>query len=317
VASTTRVAAIGECMIELSHKGPSELALGFGGDTLNTAVYLARLGRARGIAVDYITALGDDPYSEAMLGLWRAEGLGTSMVARLPQRLPGLYVIRTDAKGERSFHYWRSAAAARDMLVGPHADDILDRLARFHWIYLSGITLSILGEVTRLALMRALEAARRAGAKIAFDSNYRPRGWVSPDNARFNMIEALRSADLALPSLADEKLLFGDADAESCAARLHGLGVPEVVVKDAEGPCLVSVAGKTARVTPEFVPTVVDSTAAGDSFNGAYLAHRIAGADPIAAARAGNRLAAVKIQYRGAIMPKEAMPDDPVAAAEE
>ncbi|MBI1777543.1 MAG: sugar kinase [Proteobacteria bacterium] len=309
-------------MIELSHLGPShhgvgQLGLAFGGDTLNTAVYLARLGQSRRIAVDYITALGDDPYSEAMLAFWQQEGIGTDLVARLPGRLPGLYMIRTDDQGERSFFYWRSAAAARDMLVGPRGGDILARLKSFDWLYLSGITLSILGEVTRLAFLRAVEEAKRAGTKIAFDTNYRPRGWVSPETARFNLMEALRLADLAMPSLDDERLLFGDADTAACAQRLHALGVPEVVVKDAKGPCLVSVNGEATSVMPESVTKVIDSTAAGDSFNAAYLAERIAGGDPIAAARAGHRLAGQKIQHRGAIIPLEAMPADATSAVGE
>ena len=309
MAPTTRVAALGECMIELSQRGPHELGLAYGGDTLNTAVYLARMGRGRSIKVDYVTALGDDPYSEAMLSFWQAEGLGTELVQRLPQRLPGLYMIRTDEKGERSFYYWRSAAAARDMLAGPHGQAILATLSRFDWIYLSGISLSILNDEARLMLFRALDAARAKGTRIAFDSNYRPRGWASPEAARLAITEALRRADLALPSLADEKLLFADKDASACARRLNALGVKEVVVKDAEGPCLVSLEGHETVIEPVAVPKVVDSTAAGDSFNGAYLAYRLSGADPLEAARAGHRLAAAKIQHRGAIMPLDAMPD--------
>src|SRR5258708_7405337 len=224
-------------------------------------------------------------------------------------------MTRAADKVARSCVYWRPAAAARDMRMGRRGDDILAALAGFNWLYLSGITLSILGEVSRRALLRAVGEARRSGTKIAFDTNYRPRGWISPETARFSMMEALRSADLALPSLADEKILFGDKDAAACAERLHGLGVLEVVVKDAEGPCLVSVAGKAIMVEPESVPKVVDSTAAGDSFNGAYLAHRLAGADPIAAARAGHRLAARKIQHRGAIIAAEAMPEDRATVA--
>ena len=107
-----RLAALGECMIELRHAGANDFVQGFSGDTLNTAIYLSRLLGADDARVDYVTALGDDPYSERMIAAWRAEGLGTNLVARLPGRLPGLYVIRTDSKGERSFHYWRGESAS-------------------------------------------------------------------------------------------------------------------------------------------------------------------------------------------------------------
>ena len=106
-----RVACIGECMIELREQADGRLTRGFGGDTLNTAIYLARLG----VSVDYATALGDDGWSDEMLASWKAEGVGTDLVVRLPGRLPGLYVIQTDDKGERRFSYWRANAPARDL----------------------------------------------------------------------------------------------------------------------------------------------------------------------------------------------------------
>jgi 2-dehydro-3-deoxygluconokinase len=88
------LAAIGECMLELSEHPDGRITRAFGGDTLNTAVYLARLG----VPVDYITALGDDPWSEEMLAAWQAEGVGTASVLRLEGRLPGLYIIQTDER---------------------------------------------------------------------------------------------------------------------------------------------------------------------------------------------------------------------------
>src|ERR687898_1580757 len=136
-----RVASIGECMIELRHRSATVLDLAYGGDTLNTAVYLARLTRDREASVHYVTAVGDDAYSDGMLAMWQDERIATDLVARLPGRLPGLYTIRTDARGERSFTYWRSAAAARDMLRSERARDIPDRLVGHDLLYLSGITL--------------------------------------------------------------------------------------------------------------------------------------------------------------------------------
>ncbi|MSP50117.1 MAG: sugar kinase [Alphaproteobacteria bacterium] len=305
---TVRVASLGECMMELRHRGPTALDLAFGGDTLNTAVYLARLGPAAGLAVDYVTALGDDPYSEAMLAMWTGERIGTGLVARLPGRLPGLYAIRTDKKGERSFYYWRSAAAARDMLEGASGEKILTALASYAWIYLSGITLSILAAAPRARLMRALIEARKAGAKIVFDPNYRPRGWPDPAKARAAFTEILKLADLALPSFSDEKLLFGDPDPNATAMRMRDLGVAEVVVKNADEPCLVVTSGGETQVFGQLVPQPVDTTAAGDSFNAAYLASRIKGARPAEAAAAGHVLAAEVIRHPGAVIPKTAMP---------
>ncbi len=307
----TRVAAIGECMIELRHADAATLRLGFGGDTLNTAVYLARVGREAGLRVDYVTALGDDVYSDDLIGAWQEEGVGTDLVARLPGRLPGLYIIRTDTRGERSFTYFRSAAAARDMLRDGRDARLIERLSGYDCLYFSGITLSILDDGQRLLLMDLLERLRGTGTRIAFDSNFRLAGWPDIAAARHWMNEALRRCDIALPTLDDEQRLFGDADAEACLARLRQLGIGEIVLKlSAEGSLVWSSGASAATHVPSVtVATVVDTTAAGDSFNAGYLFGRLIGRDPAAAAAIGSRLAAVKIQHPGAIIARDAMPD--------
>ena len=305
-----RVATIGECMIELRHTDARTLALGFGGDTLNTALYLARAGRDKGIQVDYVTALGDDPYSQSMLDGWREEGIGTDLVARLPGRLPGLYIIRTDERGERSFTYFRSAAAARDMLRDGRDAQLAERLAGYACLYLSGITLSILDADQRQALMTTLDRLRSGGTQVAFDSNYRPAGWPRIDEARRWMNEAFRRCDIALPTLDDEQRLFGESDIAACLERLRSAGVGEIVLKRGGEGCVVWPAGaESSMIPPARVGKVVDTTAAGDSFNAGYLYGRLIGKDPAGAAAIAGRLAAAKIQYPGAIMPRAAMPD--------
>jgi len=299
------VAAIGECMVELSPRPGGLFGLGFGGDTLNTAVYLARLGTR----VDYITALGDDGFSDRMIATWKQEGVGTTRVLRIAGALPGLYLIETDDKGERRFHYWRSAAPARQLFRLADAPAILEALACYAWIYVSGITLSLYDEAGRTALFGGLDRARRAGAKVAFDSNYRPRGWNGPESARAVFAEMLGRVDLALPTLDDERALWGDADAETCVRRLRAVGVAEVAVKDGPHAALVAAGqGAAVRVRAERVAAVVDTTAAGDAFNAGYLAARLAEHAPQAAAAAAHRLAAAVIGHHGAIIPKAAMP---------
>ena len=305
----TKVASIGECMIELRHRSERELDLGFGGDTLNFAVYLTRLARGTGVQVDYVTALGDDPYSDAMLAGWRGEGIGCDLVARLPGRLPGLHTIRTDARGERSFTYWRSASAARDMLRGAPGARITGALADYDLLYVSGITLSILDPAQRETLTALADRIRAQGGRVAFDSNFRPAGWPDRDEARAAFDRMLRRVDIALPTLDDDQTLFGVADAAACARRLHALGVPEVAVKLGAQGCWLSSDGRSAPVPAEPVARVVDSTAAGDSFNAGYLSARLAGAEPEAAAIQGHRIAARVIGHPGAIIPLAAMAD--------
>ena len=170
-----KVACIGECMVELSEQPDGSLARGFGGDTLNTALYLARLG----VAVDYVTALGDDVWSDEMAAAWGSRGdRPRPKVRRLPGRMPGLYIIRTDPAGERSFHYWRDRAAARDLFTEPGAAETRAALETYDLVYLSGISLSLYGpRPAARPSFETLSALRARGGRVAFDTNYRPRGW--------------------------------------------------------------------------------------------------------------------------------------------
>ncbi|MBX6323967.1 MAG: sugar kinase [Rhodospirillaceae bacterium] len=310
-----KVASIGECMVELSPRPGGLFGLGFGGDTLNTAVYLARLG----VAVDYLTALGDDRYSERMLAAWRAEGIGTGLVPRLPGRLPGLYIIEVGEGGERRFAYWRDRAPARELFTLPQAHDILSALEGYDIVYLSGISLSLYDTEGRRALLAGLDRAREVGARVAFDCNYRARQWANARAARAAVDAMLERVDIALTSFDDERAIYGDPDAAAAAGRLRRAGVGEVVVKQGEAGCLVLAA---AGAEPQAVPAtptgpVVDTTAAGDSFNAAYLAARLAGRPPAEAAQAGHRLAAEVVRHPGAIIPREAMPPELPAPAEQ
>jgi 2-dehydro-3-deoxygluconokinase len=302
----TTVACIGECMIELSQSADNTLMRGYGGDTLNTAVYLARLG----VSVDYVTALGNDPFSDEMLKGWASEGVGIGRVMRVPGKLPGLYAIRTNEAGERSFYYWRENSAARLLLNLPETDDLLASLGSYDVIYLSGVTLSLYGADGRHRLMEALKAARGGSARIAFDTNFRAQGWPDLDIARQVYRDMLAVADIVLASVDDLTPLFG--------AKMHGelidrMAAGEVVLKLAEPGCVVRYDSAEHIVKAEPVGSVVDTTAAGDSFAAAYLAARLGGAAPGEAARAGHCLAGVVVGHRGAIIPRDDMPQLNVA----
>jgi 2-dehydro-3-deoxygluconokinase len=297
-----KVACIGECMIELRQAPGGLYSRGFGGDTLNTAVYLSRLG----IQTDYITALGDDSLSDEMIEGWQAEGVGTSRVARLRGKLPGIYMIETDARGERKFFHWRENAAARKLMALPDTEAILQSLAGYDLVYLSAITLSIYDEAGRGRLFAALRSARQRGVRVAFDTNFRARGWPDLEIARRVYGQAFAVADIALASTEDLLPLHPGETADALLARIAS---PEAILKLAEPASLVRFGGAVHEVKAKpMTRPVVDTTAAGDSFAAAYLAARLDGADPVAAARAGHHLAGVVVCYPGAIIPREAMP---------
>ena len=297
-----RVASIGECMIELKQAAGGLYSRWFGGDTLNTSVYLARLG----VGVDYITALGDDPLSDEMMSGWREEGVGTEKVARLKGKLPGIYLIATDAAGERRFFHWRDTAAARSLLDLPETETILQSLASYDVVYLSAVTLSIYHEAARARLLAALRQARARGARVAFDTNFRVRGWPDLDVARRIFRETFETSDIVLASTEDLLPLYPHQSTDGLLGQIPG---NEVVLRLAEPKSLVRAEGATHVIAagPLSAP-VVDTTAAGDSFSAAYIAARLAGAKPVDAARAGHRLAGVVVCHPGAIIPRSAMP---------
>lgn len=304
----TRVAVVGECMVELRRSGDSAtLTQGFSGDTYNAAVYLKRA--APTLEVLYVSALGDDSISAAMRRAWAAEGIDGGWTPSIGGALPGLYLIETDADGERRFHYWRSAAAARRLFDVPDGRRLVDRAAQIDLLYLSGISLAILPPEGRERLLALAAAVRSAGGGVAFDSNHRPALWHDAREDRTWVERASRLATIALPSLDDEAALFGERDPAAIDRRLARWGVDERVIKDGANGAWVGLGGSPPIAVPAVTPAaVIDTTAAGDSFNGAYLAARLTGASPVAAARAGAALAARVIAAPGAILPREKAP---------
>ncbi|WP_185985120.1 sugar kinase [Aureimonas mangrovi] len=298
----TPIACIGECMVEFRQVEGGLFAPGFGGDTLNTAAYLARLGAK----VDYITALGDDVWSDEMLAAWQAEGVGTCEVLRVEGASPGLYVIQVDARGERRFSYWRDSAPARRLFDLPQSAQLAKRLSGYGLLYFSGISLSLYGKGGRMRLFETLAAAREAGARIAFDTNFRPRGWPDRGEAVRAFREALSLSDIVFASVEDLVLLFGE---DHAAVLLEAAPQAERVVKHDDLAVEVSAAGVTETVRGAPAERVVDTTAAGDSFAAAYLAARLSGSAAAEAAAAGHRLAGRVVGFPGALMPKTPLDD--------
>lgn len=288
-----RIVCCGEGMLELSRRG-EDWKLGYGGDTLNTAIHLARLGHD----VAYFTALGTDPLSAKLRADWEAEGLDTSLILTHPTRNAGLYAITTDDAGERSFAYWRETSAAREMF--DLADtDVRRRVAGgCDLFYHSLITTAVLNDNGRIALLLLAGMIRNQGGRVAFDGNYRPRLWETPEVARAMHDGAIRAADIGLPTLEDEQALSGAVDADTVAAQWRRLGCKETVVKLGADGCRLP-DGKV--VPPPRALNPVDTSGAGDAFNAGYLDALLRGATPDEAALAGHEVAGWTVMRPGAI----------------
>jgi len=293
-------------MLELSNESDGAFGaqtLRFGGDTLNTAIYMAR----QGVSVDYVSALGDDKWSDEMLIAWQCEHVGTQLIAQVPNRVPGLYAIQTFANGEREFSYWRNESPARELFELEQNDGLLDQLMSFDYIYLSGITLSLYSEKVLERLWLFFANYKAQGGKLVFDSNYRPRNWPDATIARQCFDEVASYCEIVLPTLDDEQLFDASLTLKQCQAYYQNLGVKELVIKMGAEGCLVCTEDETVLV-PTMPVKAIDTTAAGDSFNGTYLASRMKGHSAKTSAKHAHQVAGTVVQYSGAIIDKTAQP---------
>ncbi|MEM6823887.1 MAG: sugar kinase [Pseudomonadota bacterium] len=288
--------AIGECMIEMAPRRDGSYAMGYAGDSFNTAWYARRVA---GDAVDvaFLSAIGDDAPSAAMAAFIETAGVRRELAIR-PGGSVGLYLITLEA-GERRFSYWRRDSAARSL-----ANDLeaLEVLGVGDVAYITGITLAILPEEGRTKLLSSLNDVRARGGLVAFDPNLRPALWPGRDAMRHWVTEAARVADVVLPSFEDEAAHFEDRDPAATAQRYERAGASRVVVKDGPGDVMIAQEGTRKRVSPPSDTAVVDTTAAGDSFNARFLIGLMQGEPTENAVSSACALAARVIGGRGALV---------------
>lgn len=304
-----RIAVIGECLVELKDAKAPQLTYGFGGDSFNTAVYMARLGAGLGKFVDYVSAVGNDHFSQEMVAFWQAQNIGTGLTSIISGHAAGLYLVSVDAAGERSFTYWRNDSAARDMFETEVSDHVLEALARYNLIYLSGISLAILRPRSRERLLSRLETLSRAGIPIAFDGNHRPILWQNPTEARQVWERLLPLVRWVLLTVEELAVMGVQPDVNAGVEFFGNWPQIEWVLKNGGNPCHIRHGNKTLQIPAHKAERITDTTAAGDSFSAAYLLTRLLGGDITDSALMAHELAAKVIAHSGAIIPAEFMPD--------
>ncbi|WP_420413731.1 sugar kinase [Roseibium sp.] len=296
---TLRFLAIGECMIELSPEQGASYKLGFAGDTFNTAWYARQLTEFEALKVEYFSAVGDDDLSRQMADFMCAAGIEPHL-AKVQDAGPGLYMIQLK-DGERSFQYWRSISAARHLAAD------LDRFPAIvpeDVVYFSGITAAILPELRRVELLGRLAELSNAGAQVVFDPNLRPHLWPDAETMTRWTMTAAAIADIVLPSHEDEATHFGDVSSDATAQRYIENGATLVVVKNGPDPVVVQASdGDRFQYQPAVLDKVVDTTAAGDAFNAAFLADYLQHSRLRDAVRAGCVLARHVVSHKGALIP--------------
>lgn len=292
------IACIGECMVEFRGEMFGQLMQSWGGDTINTAVYLRRL-LPESFRVSYVTAVGQDVLSDKLVSFWNESGIETGNVKRIGGKSPGAYQIFVDGNGERSFSYWRSHSAAKYCFDNLSVDQLAMELSEYDCVYFSGITVAVLTDVSRRIFLEALSLYKSNGGFIVFDSNYRPALWRSIEESQSSYLQIKELADLVFLTNDDEQRHFALNDPDAIFSHWD---CNEVVVKYGAQPCLVKTQNERLFVAASVVDNVADTTAAGDSFAAGYLAGKLSGLSSGEAAQLGHKLASVVIQHHGAII---------------
>ncbi|WP_166373178.1 sugar kinase [Psychromonas sp. SA13A] len=305
-----KIAIIGECMIELNGKPFGPMQQTFGGDTLNAAVYLSRSSNDE-IKIQYVTAMGTDPLSDGMIQRWQDEGVGTKLVLRDASRSPGLYLIQVDDQGERTFLYWRNQSAAKYLFQHKELSKVRKALLDMDMVFLSGISFAILEQEDRELFISLLKGLADNGIEIVFDSNYRPALWANDSLKAVREVykKVSEICSIALVTFEDEQLIWGDRSYQETLTRYQQSGTKKVVIRlGAEGCVFKDFENMhdTTMVKTTPVQTVVDTTSAGDSFNGGFLSAYLTGETIENACIKGNLIAGIVIQHQGAIIAKEA-----------
>lgn len=299
---TARFCAIGECMIEISGTDAAGYQLGFAGDTFNTAWYVRSL-LPESNEVSYFTAFGDDPFSHRQRTFFETHGIDVGGCPVIAGRHPGLYAITLDAEGERAFTYWRTESAAR--LLADRPSLLRRSIERSEYVYFSGITLAILDNRGRKSLLREIAEAKTGGGKVMFDPNFRPALWESLEDARMTIGNAERISDIVLTTFDDEVLLHGEASVDATIRRLREQEIQEFVIKRGRQPAILFSNDTLRELPARDGINVVDTTGAGDSFNGTYIAARIGGKTPCEAVLRAHAMASRVVSEYGALISME------------
>jgi 2-dehydro-3-deoxygluconokinase len=313
----------GECMIELREdkmldssidktpinqsldkaKSSKKLEQAFAGDVLNTAVYLKRTFPE--IHTNFVSALGKDKFSVDMIRFFEDEQIGHELVFQSEDKMPGLYAIETDKTGERTFSYWRENSAAKEVMSFID-DKAIAQLSQGDMFFFSGISLAVITPKHRALFWQMVEKLKQAGICIVFDPNYRARMWDSPEQAKEQFDKAFALSEVALPGVDDFQQLYDIHSSEGVYEYCQAFNLKELIIKNGELGilCYIDDLAYQFNITP--VKNVVDTTSAGDSFNGVYLGARANGLTINHAIELASSAAGFVIQHPGAIVDKTA-----------
>lgn len=291
------IVALGEALVEFvklpeTREGRPIYRQSFGGDTSNAIIAAAR----QGASTAYITAVGGDPFGRELIDLWQHEGVSTDFVRVHADDPTGVYFVQPHAE-KRNFSYARRGSAASLFIPDELPEQAIADAAILHVSALS----QAISATMHAAVNRAAQIARSNSTIVSYDTNLRLNMWSLAD-ARKAIGEFLPLADIVFPSDDEAQMLTGLGDADALVDHYLGFGARQVLLK--RGSKGVLLAGPGYReVIPTHAVKAVDSTGAGDSFAGAYLAYYLETGDLKLAAERAALVAAGTVSGIGAIAP--------------
>ena len=300
---------LGECMIELNgdisslENNSSNMTINFGGDTYNSAVYFSRLTNDK-TNTFYSTALGKDNFSKKMISRFKNENIKCDYIRTDGDNPPGLYSIEINEKGERSFSYWRDQSPSKYIFLGSKGKKLIKDINNADIFYYTGISAGILDEKQRKDLINIGSSAIICG----FDFNYRSQLHYNNKVSQLLFNEINNRVDIHFVSFDDARELFNIKSP---------LEIFEII-NEKKNLILIRYKNsiifknKQQEIKTVTVPhgEVVDTTAAGDAFNGSFLAimnknKNISIEENILMSHSVTREV---IKHRGAIISKNKMP---------
>ena len=287
------VLCLGEALIEFNQipdDTNNTYRSGYGGDTSNTAVAVARQETSSG----FLSKVGNDPFGIKLLELWKREGVDCTYVLQHPEFPTGIYFVTHDENGHH-FSYYRKGSAASQMTPEDVTADVVSQSKVLH---LSAITQAISAS-SRETAFAAIHQARKSGVKISYDTNLRLKLWPL-NQARDVINQVVPMCDVLLPSLDDVTSLTGLQEPKKIIDYYLKLGAKLVVLKQGEQGVLVADGHNESCISGHAVKTI-DATGAGDTFDGAFLSEWIRSNDPFKAAEYANAAAALSTTRYGAV----------------
>ena len=289
---TPDILCLGEPMLEFNQQPDGNYLPGHGGDTSNCAIAAAR----QGASVGYVTHIGADTFGNSFMDLWRAEGVDVTSVTQVSDAHTGVYFV-THGRDGHEFSYFRAGSASSRMAA---VDLPVKALESCKILHVSGISQAI-SDVAADAVFEAIRIVKAAGGRVSYDTNLRLKLWPL-ERARAVTHAGMAHCDIALPGLEDAQALTGLSDPDAIADFYLHLGASVVALTLGAEGTLVATSERRERVKGRRVEAV-DATAAGDTFDGAFLARIVAGDTPFEAARYANAAAALSTQGYGAVAP--------------